>query len=135
MLFYGALGTDTVAAPPPTPVPPKPTSTDAYWALQPAAVQTLRTIDGPDARAAMAQTLMQKGYIIDYPIMVEGWSPLATMQARQVFGYTWVPSFMQPCGVPELPGVSYPGVTPYDPNHPPAGSIMVSTDFARGQPG
>lgn len=131
LLFYGALGTDTVAAPPATAAPPKPTSTDAYWAQQPAAVQKLRTMDSIDARTAEAQKLLQQGYTIDYPIMVERWSPLATMQARQAFGYTWVPSFMQP-GIQEMPGLSYPGLTPYDPSHPPAKSILVSTDFALG---
>lgn len=131
LLFYGALGTDTVAAPPATLAPPKPTSTDAYWAQQPAAVQKLRTMDNFDARTAEAQKLLQQGYTIDYPIMVERWSPLATMQARQAFGYTWVPSFMQP-GIQEMPGLSYPGLTPYDPSHPPAKSILVSTDFALG---
>jgi len=129
-LFYGALGTDTVA-PPSTPVPVKLTSTEAYWALQPAPVQALRTTNGLKARGELAQKLLQQGYIVDYPIMVQGWSPLATMQTRQVFGYTWVPSFMQP-NIQEMPSLFNPGLTPYDPNHPPTRSILVNTDFAVG---
>ena len=78
-----------------------------------------------------AQKLFEQGYTIDDPIMVWGWSPLQTMQARQYFGYTWVPSYGQKA-IQEMPGLNYPGLTPYDPGHPPPGSIQVSTDFARG---
>lgn len=128
LLLYGALGRDT-AAPPPPPLP-KPTSEDAYWSLQPPAVQVLRTL-APEARFDKAQELLQQGYLIDYPIMVLGWGPLKTMLARHNAGYTWVPSFMQT--TPQMiPGMSFPGVPVYDPNNPPPRSIPVKFDFAKG---
>lgn len=106
------------------------TPDDAYWAEQPTPVQALRNMTDPD-RSAMALQLAQQGYAIDVPIMVWGWDPLTTMVERQNYGYTWVPSALQ-SPVALAPGLSYPGLTPYDPNSPPPGSIKVSTDFAKG---
>jgi hypothetical protein len=131
LLFYGASGADAVAPPPQPPLPPPlPTSEDAYWALQPPAVRVLRDLH-PEARSEKAQELLQKGYIIDYPIMVLGWGPLKTMLARHNAGYTWVPSFMQTV-TQVIPGMNFPGVPPYDPSNPPPRSIPVTFDFARG---
>ena len=106
------------------------TPADAYWAEQPAAVQALRYAPD-DEKAAMAQQFANEGYTIDVPIMVWGWDPLATMIQREEDGYTWVPSALQP-NVQSAPGVDMPGVTPYNPNDPPPGSIQVSTAFANG---
>jgi hypothetical protein len=64
--------------------------------------------------------------------MVYGWDAYKVMQMRQSYGYTWVPNAAQPA-VPVIPGVNFPndiGLRPYDPDHPPAGSIKVSTDIA-----
>jgi len=97
---------------------------DAYWAQQPAAVQQLRNISDPDQRTALATQLAGEGYTIDVPIMVWGWDPAKVTQLRQSFGYTWVPSAMQ-TNVAAAPGISGPGIMPYDPNNPPAGSIAV----------
>lgn len=96
---------------------------DAYWAKQPAAVQQLRNIQDPSQRAATAAQLAGKGYSIDVPIMVWGWDPQITTQARESLGYTWVPSALQQ-PVEVAPGLSFNG-TSYDPLHPPAGSIPV----------
>ena len=106
------------------------TPDDAYWAEQPAAVQALRYMSN-DQRPAAAQQLASEGYTIDVPIMVEGMDPLSTMMQRQADGYTWVPAALQP-SLSEGPGIDFPGATPYDPDHPPAGSIKVTTDFAMG---
>jgi len=97
---------------------------DAYWAKQPAEVQQLREIDDPAARAELATELSEKGYAIDVPIMVWGWDAAATTALRQQFDYTWVPASNQP-NVTAAPGLSGGGITPYDPNNPPAGSIAV----------
>jgi len=97
---------------------------DAYWAKQPAAVQQLRNVDDPTARSNMAAQLASEGYSVDVPVMVWGWDPAKATQLRQDFGYTWVPSaFQQP--VESAPGISTPGIQPYDPAHPPVGSIVV----------
>jgi hypothetical protein len=106
------------------------TPTDAYWAEQPTAVQALRYMPD-DQKYLAAQQLADQGYTIDVPIMVWGWDPLATMIERQSAGYTWVPSALQPSMESE-PGVSMEGITPYNPNTPPPGSIQVSTAFADG---
>jgi hypothetical protein len=112
--------------------PDKPlTAAQAYWAMQPPAVQALQNISDPANRVAAATTLAQQGYTIDVPIMAWGWNPLTTMQIRQADGYTWVPSGLQQplTSGPGFPGVGAPN---YDPNLPPPGSILVTTAFAKG---
>ena len=54
-----------------------------------------------------------------------GWDAYKTMQARQQYGYTWVPN-MQQTPVAIAPGLSMPGTAPYNPAQPPANSITVS---------
>jgi hypothetical protein len=107
-----------------------PTFDTAYWNSQPSAVASLQTIPGEGQRETAAQALAQQGQIIDVPIMVWGWDPWKVMLLRQAFGYTWVPSMLQP-NVTAAPGGMPPfGEAPYDPNNPPAGSIKVSTNIA-----
>jgi hypothetical protein len=118
----------TAATPPAT---PPATEEDAYWAMQPPAVQSLRNISDETARGTLAKQLADQGYTIDVPIMVWKWDPLTTMTIRQNSGYTWVPSGDQ-AALPSCPNCDVPGLTPYDPYHPPAGSIIVSTAFANG---
>jgi hypothetical protein len=97
---------------------------DAYWAKQPAAVQQLRTISDQGQRTLLATQLATQGYKIDVPIMAWGWDPSQVTSLRKSYGYTWVPSALQnPVAV--APGLSVPGMQPYDPNNPPAGSIAV----------
>lgn len=97
---------------------------DAYWAKQPAAVQQLRTVTDQGQRTLMATQLASQGYKIDVPIMVWGWDPSQVTSLRQSYGYTWVPSALQnPVAV--APGLTEPGMQPYDPNNAPAGSIAV----------
>jgi len=104
---------------------------DSYWAQQPPEVQALRDVADDGERAALAQQLANDGYKIDVPIMVWRWDPLITMTIRQNTGYTWVPSGNQQ-PLPTCPNCSVPGLPSYDPANPPAGSIPVSTDFAKG---
>jgi hypothetical protein len=114
-----------------TPPPPSaPTTTDslvasddAYWAAQPAAVQQLRNMDSSQ-RDMVGSQLAYEGYKIDVPIMIWGEDPTLTTQLRQNFGYTWVPSALQ-APVTAAPGITGLGITPYDPNNPPTGSILV----------
>jgi|SRR5579862_2117098 len=117
-------------APATTTAPPQATTNeeDAYWAAQPPQVQALRTIQDPAAAEALAGQLASQGFTIDREIMLDGWDPLSTMQGRQIYGYTWVPSLNQPSTLP--PGVTMSQGTPYDPANPPPGSIKVTTDFA-----
>jgi hypothetical protein len=106
------------------------TPADAYWAEQPAAVQALRYMP-VEERGTYAEGLAAEGYTIDVPIMVDGQDPLAIMIMREIDGYTWVPSGLQP-NIPAGPGMEVPGAVPYNPNDPPPGSIQVSTAFALG---
>ncbi len=101
----------------------------AYWGSQPPEVQALPGITNQDQRAARAAELATKGFTIDVPIMVWVWDAYLVMSMRQQFGYTWVPSALQ-APVSIAPGISQAGVIPYDPLHPPAGSIKVSTNIA-----
>lgn len=100
----------------------------AYWLHQPPAVRDIQGVSG-DERTAKAAQLAMQGYTVDVPIMVWGWDPYKVMKLRQDYGYAWVPSaLMAPIAI--APGVSQPGVAPYDPQHPPAGAIRVSTNIA-----
>jgi hypothetical protein len=101
----------------------------AYWASQPPAVQALQAITDPTQRAIQAATLAAGGFTIDVPITVWGWDPYLVMTMRAQFGYTWVPSALQP-PVSIAPGIAQPGVVPYNPLDPPPGSINVSTNLA-----
>jgi len=100
----------------------------AYWASQPPEVQALMGISDQGQRAAQAAQLATQGFTIDVPIMVWGWDPYLVMSMRASYGYTWVPSALQPA-VAMAPGISIPGAMPYDPANPPAGSIRVSTNI------
>jgi len=97
---------------------------DAYWAKQPAAIQQLREIDDRDQRLALGAQLAHQGYSIDVPIMIWGWDAGKVTAMRQSNGYTWVPSALQE-PVTAAPGLTGPGIIPYDPLHPPVGSILV----------
>lgn len=121
-------------APDPTPAPgsTKPPThwygadavDDAYWSKQPAPVQQLREIDDMSQRQALATQLSGAGFQIDVPIMVWGWDAGKTTALRQSAGYSWVPSALQ-APVTAAPGITGPGIIPYDPNNPPPGSIKV----------
>ena len=101
----------------------------AYWASQPPEVRSLPSVDDQDARAARAADLASKGFVIDVPIMVWAWDAYLVMKLRSDFGYTWVPAALQ-TPVAMAPGTSAPGAIPYDPAHPPSGSIHVSLNPA-----
>jgi len=103
---------------------------DAYWAAQPEAVRQLRNVSDFGERSLLAAQLADQGYTIDRAIMVWGWDPLKTMLTRQMYGYTWVPSYNQ--GPVSTPNLAVTGQTPYDPSVRPAGAIAVNTDFANG---
>jgi hypothetical protein len=75
----------------------------------------------------MAEALAKNGYRIDVPVMVFHWNPFQVMSIRKMYGYTWVPSALQP-NIEIAPGLTSHGLTPYDPNSPPVGSIKVSTE-------
>jgi hypothetical protein len=62
--------------------------------------------------------------------MVWFWGALEAMTMRQQYGYPWVPSALMPPVqmAPGLPPLA--GAAPYDPEHPPAGAILVSTNIA-----
>jgi len=101
----------------------------AYWASQPPEVQALEGIADPNQRAAQGAELATNGFTIDVPIMVWGWDAYLVMTLRAQFGYTWVPSALQP-PVTIAPSIAQAGVAAYDPLHPPPGSIKVSTNIA-----
>jgi hypothetical protein len=101
----------------------------AYWASQPPEIQALQAIADPDQRATQGAALATDGFTIDVPIMVWAWDAYLVMTMRAQFGYTWVPSALQP-PVTIAPGVAQPGVVAYNPLDPPAGSILVSTNIA-----
>jgi hypothetical protein len=127
---FNALIPEATNAAAATPAPaPAATSTarsanEAYWSKQPSPVQQLRHIDDYGQRAMLAAQLAAEGYPIDVPVMVWGWDASKITQLRQGFGYTWIPSAMQP-QVSAAPGISGGAISPYDPAHPPEGSIRV----------
>lgn len=106
------------------------TLTDSIYlaSLQPA-VAALMSMQPDGTRESAAKDLATQGYTIDVPIQAWGWDATLTMALRKQYGYTWVPSALQP-PVALPPGLSFPGLTPYDANNPPPGSILVSVDAA-----
>jgi hypothetical protein len=102
----------------------------AYWNAQSPAVASLQAIAAEGQRETAAQALALQGLIIDVPIMVWGWDPWKVMLLRQAYGYTWVPSMLQPNLAAAPGGMPGFGQSPYDPDHPPAGSIEVSANLA-----
>ena len=101
----------------------------AYWASQPPEIRALPSIEDQTSRATRAADLASKGFVIDVPIMVWSWDAYLVMKLRSDFGYTWVPAALQ-TPVTIAPGLGAPGTVPYDPAHPPAGSIKVSLNIA-----
>jgi pyruvate/2-oxoglutarate dehydrogenase complex dihydrolipoamide acyltransferase (E2) component len=101
-----------------------PITDDAYWAQQPPAIQQLRNIQDPDQRKLIGEQLASEGYSIDVPIMIWGWDAAKITAARESYGYTWVPSALQQ-PLSAAPGIQSPALTPYNPDHAPAGSIQV----------
>lgn len=102
----------------------------AYWKSQPYAVQGLDFRVTPDynTRLTMATSYMAQGFTIDDDIMINGMDPYLTMSMRANFGFTWVPAAGQP-NITIAPGLNAPNSVPYDPDHPPTGSIKVSVDL------
>jgi len=91
----------------------------------------LAAYESEEARQTRAVQLATKGFLIDTQIMIWGWDAYKVMKLRLAYGYTWVPSALQP-PVQMAPGLTQPGstLTPYDPLHPPPGAIKVSTNPA-----
>ena len=105
----------------------------AYWASQPPEIRALASVEDQGSRGTRAAELAAKGFVIDVPIMVWSWDAYLVMKLRSDFGYTWVPSALQ-TPVTIAPGLSAPGAVPYDPAHPPSGSIKVSVDPSDSPP-
>ncbi len=101
----------------------------AYWASQPPEVRALPAMDDIEQRTLRAADLAAKGFVVDVPIMVWNWDPYLVMTMRSAYGYTWVPSALQP-NTTVAPGITQPGAVSYDPTHAPVGSIRVSTNIA-----
>lgn len=106
---------------------------DQYWNAQPPAVRALRNMSTTDtSRGILAAQLANQGFTIDVPIMVNGWGANIIMTVRQDDGMTWVPKLGMPDVSSSITGAAVPNppYKPYDPLHPPAGSIKVSIDPA-----
>ena len=68
--------------------------------------------------------LAQSGLVIDRQIDIMGYDAYETMLTRRLYGYTWVPSALQMITF-SPPGFALTKESAYDPDHPPAGSILV----------
>ncbi len=100
----------------------------AYWASKTPEVAVLASMETFSAeRTAKAIELAKAGAKIDMEVDAWGSQPWYAMKNRKMYGYTWVPSILQP-PVPVAPGLYFPGVPAYDPANPPVGSIKVSVD-------
>lgn len=91
-------------------------------------VDVLRALSDPDVvlqeRLQLARNLAAAGFTIDVPVDVWGWDWEKTMRARLNYGYRWVPAAgMEPVRV--APNLSFPGLSPYEPDAPPKGAILV----------
>ena len=96
----------------------------AYWAAQSPAIRAAAKIADFAQRGQAMEALAQSGASIDRALHVWLWDPYQTMLIRWSIGYTWVPNILQ-SSISPPPGFALPGQAPYDPNHPPAASILV----------
>lgn len=92
---------------------------EIYQASKPPVVRALFAMPSGDPRDQLAAQLAQQGYLIDVPIDMWNWDAVTTMSTRQMYGFTWVPSALQP----PLNGAVGTGPVP-------PGSIKVSTNAA-----
>ena len=105
----------------------------AYWASKPPQVRELGLLEpGSKERLDKACSLAAEGFLID--LEIDGWAldPFIRQSQRIAYMYTWWPSALQ-APIPLAPGLFVPssaGLAPYDPLHPPAGSIKVSINLA-----
>lgn len=97
---------------------------EAYEASLKPALRAAMRVTPESERAIVLRELAAAGELVDEPLMVGRWSAFWTMLARHRGGYTWVPAADQP-PVIAGPGISFPGLVPYDPARPPARSIKV----------
>ena len=82
----------------------------------------------PVARLAAATALaLQAGLVVDPQIDAQGGDAFLIMNERAAYGYTAVPSIGQKVPFMTPPGISVPGVPPYDPT---GMNIKVSTNIA-----
>src|ERR1041385_2776639 len=98
------------------------TFNEAYWAHQPPEVRALRGVppdvgmETPGGLTDQAKALIQKGFIIDVPIMVWGWDPFKVMSLRIQYGYSSVPDAL---GVSRIKVSTDPAdFPPFDPPAP-----------------
>lgn len=75
-------------------------------------------------RNVLAAALARKGYTLDTCIDIWGWDFEKTMAQRRLYGYKWIPAVGQPV-VQIAPGLSMPGLNPYDADNAPLGAILV----------
>jgi len=101
---------------------------EAYRASLAPQVAALLDMQDSVLRMATAQNLASQGFLIDVPIQVWGWNPYVTMALRQIDGFTWVPSALQPSVGYSIGSNDNPPFVPYDPSKPPQGSIKVSVN-------
>lgn len=101
---------------------------NAYWLHQPHEVRALRAMTNSDDRAALAESLAARGFTVDIPIGVMGYSPYLVMMLRKLNDWPWAP----PLGRPPIIRSAGPGQPEtYDLNAPaPPFAIMTSVNIA-----
>lgn len=103
----------------------------AYWLSKPPAVRVLAAMEpytNARTQEALKLALPPNSLSVDMEIDAFGAQPWYSMKNRIMYGYTWVPSMLQP-PIPVAPGLEFPGQPVYNPNNPPAGSIRVSANI------
>jgi len=101
---------------------------EAYWESKPPSIQKLRDLDVTDGplgaltgstRYKAALALANQGFVVDVPIMIWGWDPYLTMQLRQTYGFSVVPSALGAMNIKVSTDLAdYPPMVPPPP--PPA---------------
>lgn len=99
----------------------------AYWASKDPEVRKLKDMEN---RKALAADLARQGFAINMWIEYHGFDPYSTMTMLKQYGYTWISRLFGTPMPNVAPGVSLPGYPQYDPNHPPADAIKISTDLS-----
>lgn len=116
---------------------------DAYWLAEDPRIAALRPYQQDPIRVTKAFELALGGLLIDNELDALGWDPYTVMSDRIANGYYdpatgngWYPNALQPplLQAPNSGRPPTPGLPVYDPNKPPAGSIVVTLDLDKYPP-
>lgn len=92
--------------------------------------EILQVLSGADGepfgwRRDLGFQLAAAGFSIDEAVDVWSIERDTIMRRRREMGYTWDYAMGTAPSIRSAPGIRYPGIPMYDPDHPPLGAILI----------